>query len=74
MAAFAAVAGQCGLPGTHSAQMGPMQTSVRPSRWVTGRTDQDGFSVLGLGVASCAARLAGPILALLGGLGVVWPR
>ncbi len=37
---------------------------------MTGRTDKDRFSVLGLGVAACAACCAGPILAFLGGLGV----
>lgn len=32
------------------------------------KTRKDGFSVVGLGVAACAACCAGPILAFLGGL------
>ena len=32
------------------------------------KTRKDGFSVVGLGVAACAACCAGPILAVLGGL------
>lgn len=32
---------------------------------------KDGFSVLGLGAAACVACCAGPILAFLGGIGVL---
>ena len=34
------------------------------------KTTKDGFKVLGLGAAACAACCAGPILAFLGGLSV----
>ena len=34
------------------------------------RPARDGFGVLGVGAAACAACCAGPILAFLGGLGI----
>lgn len=33
-------------------------------------TGGDGFSILGIGAAACIACCAGPILAILGGLGI----
>lgn len=35
------------------------------------KDSKDGFSILGLGAAACVACCAGPILAFLGGLGIV---
>ena len=34
------------------------------------KTRKDGFSVVGLGVAACVACCAGPVLTVLGGLGI----